>query len=99
MDMAFSPWKRSIANLARTSYRVAVLSVMSLVALAPTLCFADVATKSAVIDVDTEVGGIDFSPDGKRLAIDSHGNGGTDIWDFAKKRMIGHVKAAVYRYG
>jgi WD40 repeat protein len=92
MDMTISPWKHSIGALARYSYGVLLLSVTVLVVLAPRFCFADVATKSMVIDVDTEVGGIDFSPDGKRLAIDSRGNGGTNIWDFAKKGIIGHVK-------
>jgi len=89
MDMKFRPWKRSITELACTSISVLGLSLMS---AAPTLCFADVATKSVVIDVDTEAGGIDFSPDGNYLAIDSHGNGGTDIWDFTRKRMAAHIK-------
>jgi WD40 repeat protein len=92
MDLTVSLWKPSIAEPARSSYGALALSVMSIMALAPTLCSGNVATKSVVIDVDTEVGGIDFSPDGKRLAIDSHGNGGTDIWDFAKRGMVGHVK-------
>jgi WD40 repeat protein len=92
VEMTLPLWERSIAELARTSYRALALSLMSLVAVAPTLCFADVATKSVVIDVDAEAAGMDFSPNGNYLAIDSRGNGGTDIWDFARKRMAGHVK-------
>ena len=92
MDMNSQHWKRSIADLAHTYYGALALSLVSLVAVAPTLCFADVATKSVVIEVVAEAAGMDFSPNGNYLAIDTRGNDGTDIWDFAQKRMAGHVK-------
>jgi WD40 repeat protein len=89
--MTFRPWK-NLARLAGIPSGVVAFSLASLVGVAPALCFGDVATKILAIDVATEVGGLDFSPNGKFLAIDSHGNGGTDIWDFTRKRMIAHVK-------
>ena len=47
-----------------------------------------VATEVAVLDESTMVGTLDFSPDGRYLAVDSHGNGGTDIWELEKKKSL-----------
>ena len=51
----------------------------------------EVATKVAVLDEETEVGALDFSPDGSHLAVDSYGNSGTDIWDLGKKLIVSHL--------
>src|ERR1700722_630203 len=91
MDMKVRLRSR-FAELARTSNGVLALSLFSAAAAAPALCLADVATKSVVIEVVAEADGIDFSPNGIYLAIDTHGNDGTDIWDFAQKRIAGHIK-------
>lgn len=50
-----------------------------------------IATEVAVLDEGTQVGALDFSPDGRHLAVDSHGNGGTNIWDLEQKRIITHL--------
>lgn len=50
-----------------------------------------VATEVAVLDEDTQAGTLDFSPDGRYLAVDSYGNGGTDIWDVEQKRIVSHL--------
>lgn len=50
-----------------------------------------VATEVTVLDEDTQSGALDFSPDGRYLAVDSHGNGGTNIWDLEKKRIVTHL--------
>jgi WD40 repeat protein len=81
MDMTPRPWKFSPA-----------LFVTSLIYLVtPTLSFADVATRSSVIDVESEVGALAFSPDGNYLAIDYHGNGGTEIFDLRRNRIGTHL--------
>lgn len=62
----------------------------------------DVATEVAALDVvAADVASMDFSPNGKYLAVDSRGNGGTDVWDIEKKRIVSHLPeggvAAWYR--
>jgi WD40 repeat protein len=49
-----------------------------------------IATKVAVLQEDTVVGTLDITSDGKYLAVDSWGNGGTDIWDLEQKKIIHH---------
>jgi hypothetical protein len=55
----------------------------------------DVAIKISAFDVVAEVGGIDFSADGKFLAIDYSGTAGTDIWDLEKKLEL-KVRRAIH---
>jgi WD40 repeat protein len=52
----------------------------------------DVASEVAVLNVvAADVASMDFSPDGKHLAVDSRGNGGTDIWDIEEERIVSHL--------
>src|SRR5580692_8561140 len=54
-------------------------------------CAGDVATRVASFAEQSPPGDLDFSPDGKFLAVDPWGNGNTDIWDLARKRLAFHV--------
>lgn len=91
MDISFRRWRNSVISGGVLPGALTCLLLL-FVGLAPARCFGEVATKALVINVASEVGGLDFSPNGNYLAIDSHGNDGTDIWDFSKKRIVGHVK-------
>lgn len=51
----------------------------------------DVAIKVMELAEDTSVGTMDFSPDAKYLAVDSYGNGGTNVWDLEQKRIVFHM--------
>jgi WD40 repeat protein len=51
----------------------------------------DVAIKVMELAEDAEVGTMDFSPDAKYLAVDLHGNGGTNVWDLEQKRIVSHM--------
>jgi WD40 repeat protein len=50
-----------------------------------------VATAVAELNENTQAGVLDFSPDGKYLAVFSQGNGGTDIWNIEQKRVVAHL--------
>jgi hypothetical protein len=50
-----------------------------------------VATKITELSEETLPGALDFSPDGKRLAVDSFGNSGTNIWELKTERVVGHL--------
>lgn len=70
------------------------LLAMPLTATAGLFGFGDrdkVATEVAVLAEDIEAGPLDFSPDGRQLAVDSNGNGGTDIWDLEQQRIVHHL--------
>jgi WD40 repeat protein len=73
---------------------ILILLAMPLTALAGLFGFGEdhkVATEVAALDEGTLPGPIDFSPDGRHLAVDSWGNGGTDIWDLDQRRIVRHV--------
>jgi WD40 repeat protein len=70
------------------------LLAMPLVATADLFGLGDsdkVAVEVAVLDEDTQPGAIALSPDGRQLAVDSWGNGGTNIWDLDQKRIVNHM--------
>jgi WD40 repeat protein len=54
----------------------------------------EVATEIAVLHETTLPGPIAFSPNGKYLAVDSWGNAGTNIWDFAQQRIARHLPSS-----